>query len=96
MSNLEKDFDSIAAKINAKLTEAAAALQEANRLKDEAGLPSLIYTQFIEDDLRFDGTPRDQIATKCEELQKKMELINVRELESALGQAGWSTSGSYC
>lgn len=38
MTNIEKDFEETAAKINAKVKVAAAALAEANELANEAGL----------------------------------------------------------
>jgi hypothetical protein len=96
MSELDKDFEQIAQQINDKLKEAAAALREANDLAEKAKLPGLIYTQFISENMRYDGVPRDQISAKCEELEKKYELIHVNELEAALGDGGWSTSSSYC
>jgi hypothetical protein len=96
MSDLDTDFDSLATQINAKLKEAAAALREANELAEKAKLPGLIFTQFISENMRYDGVPRDQISSKCEELEKKYERIDVAELESAMEDGGWSTSSSYC
>lgn len=96
-ADLEKDFDKVAAQINAKLQEAAAAIREASRLSDEFGLDgSLIYTQWTEDysklDLDIDEEEYDREGT----IEAIFEQIDVSGLESALGEAGWSTSSSYC
>jgi hypothetical protein len=103
MTDLDKDFELIAEKINAKLAEAASSLDEANRLADEAGLPTLIYTQYIDFAIKYDrrdrGLPefsKQEMSAKCKELQEKLEHIDVSGLESAMGSAGWSTSSSYC
>ena len=102
MSDLDNDFDEVAKKINAKLKEAAEALREANRLSTEAGLIGLIYTQFTRDDLEYNlgrkPTAEQKIGLQkqLEELEKKLEKIDVGELESELCDAGWSTSSSYC
>jgi chaperonin cofactor prefoldin len=87
MSDVEKDFSIVAEQINAKLKEAADALREANRLKDEANMPALIGAQWLAEELYGD---------EREAFREKVELINVRALEAQLGQAGWSTSSSYC
>jgi hypothetical protein len=102
MSELDKDFDQVVSQINAKLKEAADAISEANRLSETVGLPALIYTQWLRDDAYMnnrrsdDPKDRDEIENELEELQAKLEKIDVHELESALGQGGWSTSSSYC
>lgn len=111
MSDLDKDFDDTVAKINAKLKEAAAAVEEANAMATGLGLPSLIYTQFTREDMLYqrrydangdyipynpDDDSDDEIDEKCEELEAKLSKIDVSDLESALGGGGWSTSASYC
>ena len=98
MADLEKDFDTVVEQINLKLKEAASAVQEANRLSEEIGLPALISTQWMYDDMRAKNRElsREEISEKCEALQEKLEKINVSELEIALGDGGWSTSSSYC
>jgi hypothetical protein len=101
MSDLDNDFEETAKKINAKLKEAAEALREANRLSDEEGLPGLIYTQFTRDDLgannrRMDADKKAELEKHLDEIEEKLEKIDVGELEAALGDAGWSTSSSYC
>jgi archaellum component FlaC len=102
MSDLEQDFDQVAAQINAKLKEAADAINEANRLSETINLPSLIYSQWLRDDLYYQNknsdTPKskEEVQAELDELQEKLEKIDVRPLESALGQGGWSTSSSYC
>jgi hypothetical protein len=102
MSELEQDFDKTVEQINAKLKEAAAAVREANELAAKAGLDGLIFTQFDRDDIRqsnrYADEPLDKYALeeKIEAEEQKYEAIKVRDLESALGSAGWSTSSSYC
>ena len=95
MSDLDNDFEETAKKINAKLKEAAEALREANRLSTEAGLVGLIYTQFTSDDLEYNLGRKLTVEQKVG-LQKKLEKIDVSELESELCDAGWSPSSSYC
>ena len=102
MSDLDKDFEKIAEQINAKLSEAAAALKEANRLGKEAGLSGLISTEWARE--KMHNTLSTQIETENESeeddlyylIEKKFELINVSSLELELENAGWSTSSSYC
>jgi hypothetical protein len=106
MSDLDKDFEKVAQQINAKIKEAAAALSEANRLADAAGLPSLIYTQWIgEDDSSLDDMSEEdrQRLEEDEEwdgestpLKMKLDMIDVSDLEGEIQSAGWSTSSSYC
>jgi len=106
MSEIDKDFEKVAAQINAKIKEAAAALSEANRLADAAGLPSLIYTQWIgEDDSSLDDMSEEdrQRLEEDEEwdgestpLKMKIDMIDVSDLEGEIQSAGWSTSSSYC
>jgi hypothetical protein len=106
MSVLDKDFKETAAKINAKIKEAAAALDEANELASEAGLPALIYTQWTSEDdnslEELDTEARQKLEDDPEwdgeasPLKMKMDLIDVGELEGAVCNAGWSTSSSYC
>lgn len=109
MSDLDKDFDKVAEQINAKLKEAAAALKEANRLATEAKLPALIVTQWNEDEFLDAFDPRsdeedgeesdeeeDDYDDPADRVRAKMELIDVGALERELGNAGWSTSSSYC
>ena len=87
MSDIVQDFETVAAQINAKLKEAAEALKEANRLKNEAGMPALIGTQWSAEDLN---------KHEREVFNDQLELIDVSSLENELCQAGWSTSSSYC
>lgn len=96
MSELDKDFVELATKINAKLKEAAAALKEANELADKAKLPGLINSQFIYENMRYDGSSSEEINTARDEFEEKYQLIDVSDLEEELGNGGWSTSSSYC
>lgn len=102
MSDLNKDFEQVAEQINAKLQEATVALKEANRLRTEAGLPALIFTNYVSEDIHYHNEysetklSKDEISDKVEELENKLKLINVSALESELCHAGWSTSSSYC
>ena len=102
MSDLDQDFDKIAEQINAKLKEAAEAINEANRLSETVNLPSLIFSQFLRDDLDYENRNSDnpkskeELRAELDELQEKLEKIKVHPLEAALGNAGWSTSSSYC
>lgn len=95
-ADLEKDFDAVAVQINAKLKEAAEAIQEANHLAGTVGLPCLIYTEYIQDDLIYRGMDRKEADAKAEELKAQLEKIDVHALEHALGDGGWSISSSYC
>lgn len=104
MSELDQDFEQVADKINAKIAEAAAALKEANRLADEAGLEGLIYTQWTDDNSESEMTEEEIEARENDPewdgesspLKIKMDMIDVDALESAINHAGWSTSSSYC
>lgn len=100
MSDLDKDFQKTVDQINAKLKEAAAALREANRLGDGAGLPGLIWTQWTSENMDLgedeDELTDDERDEKIEDLQAKVELIDVSDFEHAMGQCGWSASASYC
>lgn len=106
MSELEQDFQKVAEQINLKVKEAADALREANRLASEAGLPALIYTQWTSDDDSSLDDLSEEERQKLEDdeewdgesspLKMKMDMIDVSDLEGELGDAGWSTSSSYC
>ena len=105
MSELDKDFEETANKINVKLKEAAAALREANQLASEAGLPGLIYTQWTREDDETSFTEEELDALEEDPhwdgdestpLERKMNMIDVSELEGQIQNGGWSTSSSYC
>ena len=89
MLDLEKDWEETAKQISGKLQEATLSLREALRLANEAGVDELIVTQYTYD--CFDHE-------KIEFLREKLKDINnaVRDFESELDNAGWSTSSSYC
>jgi hypothetical protein len=98
MSELDQDFESLVEQINAKLQEAADALKEANQLREKAGLPSMIPSQFILHNYRFENRDksREEARQWFDEISKKIEKIDVSDLEDQLGEGGWSTSSSYC
>mgnify|MGYP000026057260 CR=1 FL=1 len=106
MSELEQDFEKIAEQINVKIKEAAASLKQANELATKAGLPGLIYSSFLEEDLRYEQRhldPEDRaddyeetIENKLADWEEKLGKIDVGPLEAELGDGGWSTSSSYC
>lgn len=102
MSELDQDFEKLAEQINAKIKEAAEALKQANELASKAGLSTLIYSQFIREDMQYNNRyadkplSKEEITEKCEALEAKLSLIDVGPLEAELGDGGWSTSSSYC
>ena len=106
MSDIEKEFKETSEKINAKIKEVVVALREANRLAQEAGLPSLIYTQFIqEEDDTLEKLTEAELKTlddneewdgESSPLKMKLNMIDVSDLEGEIEEAGWSTSSSYC
>lgn len=89
MSDLEKSWEETAKEINAKLKEATAALKEVNRLSGEAGVDFLFISQWAYDELSS-----EEVAA----LKIKLADIkdSVKELESQIDSAGWSTSSSHC
>lgn len=102
MSELEQEFDNLVGQINVKLNEAAAALKEANVLREKAGLPALIFSAWLREDAwrEFrhleDEDENFDIDARMDEERAKYEKIDTGALERELGQAGWSTSSSYC
>lgn len=88
MSDIDKEFKDVVNQINAKLAEAAASLKEANRLAQEAGIPALIDSQFVRENL----SDEDEEET----FEAVIDYIDVSALEHELDTAGWSTSSSYC
>jgi hypothetical protein len=106
MSEIDEQFKATAEAINAKIREAAAALKEANKLAESAGLPSLIYTQWVsEDDTTMDNLSAEELQALEEDeewdgeaspLKMKIDMIDVSDLEGEMCSAGWSTSSSYC
>lgn len=89
MTTLDKDFQHIADQINQHLKTAAAALKKANQLKDKANMEALISPYGLIECL---GLDEEQV----ELFRKQTKLINVRDLEKEIQEAGWSTSSSYC
>jgi len=95
-ADIEKDFQTVSAQINAKLQEAAVAINEASRLSKEFGLKGvLIQTQWTPElgiELDIDEEEYDPEGT----LEAIFHQIDVSGLEGALDNAGWQTSSSYC
>lgn len=102
MSEMDAEFNSLVEQINQQIKAAAEALNKANELASKAGFDGLIFTQWMGDDMRqknrYADTPLDkyELQDKIDETQSRFELIKVRELESAINNAGWSTSSAYC
>lgn len=106
MTPIDEDFKKLAEQINAKVKEATAALREANRLVEAAGLPALIYSDSVStlddtldalSDEEYDQLEEDEEWDGFSSpLEMKMKLIDVSDLEYQLEAAGWSTSSSYC
>ena len=90
MSELDKDFDDVAAQINAKLEEAGKAMKEANELMEKAG----IKTMFVHPDasIYYYDIEEDE-----EEAQEEMrDKLDITPLFKELRRAGWSTSSMGC
>ena len=87
MSEIDKDYEKIVKQINQKLAKAAAALKEANELREKIGLPGFITGMRILEDL-----DQDQI----EQFYEDLEVINISDLRREIDNAGWSTSSSRC
>lgn len=102
MTELDKEFEESVEKINAKLAEAAKALHEAAELAGKAGLPMLIRSQFISEELqyrnRYAAAPksRDEISAETDQIFEKLEHIDVSDIEDAMSACGWNPSSSYC
>lgn len=104
MAKLEKEFEETAKQINAKAKEAADALNEANRLAREAGLPSLIYGMFQREDDYYEYSEEELEELETDEewdgeatpMERKIKMLDLSDLEGAMEEAGWSTSSSYC
>jgi hypothetical protein len=99
MSEQDQAFEAAVEKINAKLAEAATALEEATRLAREAGLPALIPAMWISEDFYSKENRKlygDDMDDKWEEFSDKIRSVDVFRFESALSSAGWSASASYC
>ena len=86
MSDLNKEFEKVAKQINQKIKEAALAMKEANKLAKKAGIPGLT----------LHAAPNGLDDDKLEELESKIQLINVHPLFGELDKAGWSTSSLNC
>jgi hypothetical protein len=87
MSDIDKDFEEVVNKINAKLAEAGAAVAEANRLAQEAGIASLTRGEYV-----CERMSKEEIET----FDAVIDYIDVGPLEGAMESAGWSTSSWYC
>jgi hypothetical protein len=99
MSKIDSEFEELASQINEKLAEATKALNEANKLADKAKLPGLFLSSWVRDEAYYnknDDEEDEDAPTKLELLEEKFKLIKVRDFESAMGNAGWSSSSSYC
>lgn len=89
--DLDEEFKSYASQINEKLAEAAALLREAAVLADKAGLPSLIDSSFVREDI-----DNEEGEDAYEKFEQRINLIDVGSIESAMESCGWNASSSYC
>lgn len=93
-------FEAAVVKVNAKLNEAAEALAEATKIAKEAGLPALIPAVWLSEDHFCSkvnrSRDRDVVDAEWEAIVEKFDKLDVSAFESALGNAGWSASASYC
>jgi hypothetical protein len=90
MSELDKDFDIVAAQINAKFEEAGKAMREANELMEKAG----VKTMFIHPDA---GPSSYDIEEEEVESQEEMRYkLDISPVFKELRRAGWSTSSMRC
>lgn len=104
MSQLNAEFEQQIDQINAKLAESAKALREANELAKKAGYQyGIINSQWVREreevavDVLEDDEGYDEAMDRAyEALEEKYSSIDVSDLESAMEEAGWSTSSSYC
>lgn len=87
MSDLEKEFKKVSEKINAKLAEAAKAINEAVALAADVGVKGFVVDEFSEDDLDED---------EYEKLGELSSLVNDRPLIMAMSDAGWRMSSIGC
>lgn len=86
MTDIETDYEELAAQINAKIKEAAAAMKEANKLAKAAGINSLTYDEY--------GDSSDDVSEEA--LEEFRDNINIYPLFNELDQAGWRTSSIGC
>lgn len=93
MSEIEKNYKAVAKEINAKIKEAAAAMKEANKLAQKAGLSGLTSDPYG-DNYDEDGDPLSD--EEVEELEEISDLINISPLFNELDKAGWRTSSIGC
>lgn len=99
MDLFNKEFKAAVKKINLKLKEAQASLEEASLLAKEAGLTGLINSQWNEMPNLDKICTKEYIDSEPPEYELKeeiYELIKVRPFETALNDCGWSASSSYC
>lgn len=106
MSDLDKEFDDATKEINIKLAEAAKALNEAAKLAAKIGLPILIKSQFLYDELRSElrydnmsaAVPKskEEINAEVKHILDRLDRVDVSDIEEAMSACGWSASSSYC
>lgn len=106
MTQLDAEFQQTVDKVNAKLAEAAKALREATELAETVGYKyGIINSQWVrerdrikvnEEDYEDEEAYDEAYDRACEAMDEKYSAIDVSDLESAMEEAGWSTSSSYC
>lgn len=89
MSNISKEFEEFAIKINEKIRAAGLLLKEANALREQSGLSSFAsYALVCEENEDFNNVLDDYYA--------KMQFINTDPLFDELEAGGWSVSSMDC
>ncbi len=98
--SLQKDFEEVAAKITAKLNEAAAAIEEASAMAKQSGLGGVILTERTDPTEAFYNLLEQYLDEDDDEINQFIHdlygKIDASSLEKVLNNAGWNTSSSYC
>src|ERR1700722_1996923 len=100
MTDLDKDFKDIVKQINVYLKEAAAQLKQANSLREQAGLSSLILSNYVSDEIdssirntldedetgKYDNEDvyENLVQERYDAIEAKYEAIDVADLEAEL------------
>jgi hypothetical protein len=91
---MSEQFKMYIDELNTKIVAATEALKEVNRVKDLAGLPSIIEHKYVYE--HFDVSDDENDDGEYDKLSEMFDLIKNGGLENEIDNAGWSTSSSYC